>query len=275
MSDPAGIAAQPADLNVCAGSNGSFSVTASGAATGYQWQVSTDGGATWSNISGATTSTLSLSAISNSSNYKYRVIISSCDPNGITSNAVTLTVNSPAVIGTQPLNQTGCTGSSVTFSSGATGTGISYQWQVSTNGGSAFNDIPGETGSSLTLTGITSSMNQNQYQVVVNSSACPGAVNSSAATLIVTDPTSILAQPGNPDRFVQEATEVSRSTPPDQAIPTNGRLAPMVAPPGRTLAEPIPPHYHYQPSPVQVITTNTGLSFQHATLTGSLQMQQS
>ncbi len=198
VSDPAGIAAQPADLNVCAGSNGSFSVTASGAATGYQWQVSTDGGATWSNISGATTSTLSLSAISNSSNnYKYRVIISSCDPNGITSNAVTLTVNSPAVIGTQPLNQTGCTGSSVTFSSGATGTGISYQWQVSTNGGSAFNDIPGETGSSLTLTGITSSMNQNQYQVVVNSSACPGAVNSSAATLIVTDPTSILAQPGN------------------------------------------------------------------------------
>ena len=40
-----------------------------------QWQVSTDGGSTWSNISGATSTTFTLSTTTTSENgYKYRAV---------------------------------------------------------------------------------------------------------------------------------------------------------------------------------------------------------
>jgi hypothetical protein len=62
--------------------NGSASFTASaatsgGAAISYQWQFSTDAGATWANISNATTSTLSLSGLTTAdSGTRYRAAAS-------------------------------------------------------------------------------------------------------------------------------------------------------------------------------------------------------
>ena len=46
---------QPKDSTICEGGNVCFSATASGALS-LQWQVSTDGGTTWKDISGATSS---------------------------------------------------------------------------------------------------------------------------------------------------------------------------------------------------------------------------
>lgn len=42
----------------------------------YQWQQSTDGGSTWSNMSGKTSSTLMLSATPEMDNYRYRCVAS-------------------------------------------------------------------------------------------------------------------------------------------------------------------------------------------------------
>ena len=87
---------QPTPTAVCAGSNTSFSVTAAG--TGpftYQWQVSTDNGATYNNISGANSSTYAIAgATTNMNGYKYRVVVTGAAPcSPVTSSAVTLTVN--------------------------------------------------------------------------------------------------------------------------------------------------------------------------------------
>src|SRR3954470_2110613 len=42
---------QPSATTVCEGSNASFTITATGSGTlTYQWQVSTDAGATWSGV---------------------------------------------------------------------------------------------------------------------------------------------------------------------------------------------------------------------------------
>ncbi|MEI7595239.1 MAG: PKD domain-containing protein [Bacteroidota bacterium] len=108
------ISSQPSAQTKCNGEAASFSVTATGG-NGYQWQVSTDNGATWTNVtgaiySGATTSTLAISAVISSMNtYKYRCVISesvgSC-PN--TSNAALLTVNS-GVAPTYTINKTDAT----------------------------------------------------------------------------------------------------------------------------------------------------------------------
>jgi hypothetical protein len=83
----------PQNTIVCAASNVSFSVTASGPVTGYQWQLSTDGGSTFNNISGATTTSLILNAVTQSQNAnQYRCVVTGgCAP--VNSNAAILTVN--------------------------------------------------------------------------------------------------------------------------------------------------------------------------------------
>lgn len=58
----------------------------------YQWQVSTNAGATWANISGATLSTLSFAATVSDNGKRYRCIISAAGSASVTSNPATLTV---------------------------------------------------------------------------------------------------------------------------------------------------------------------------------------
>ena len=74
------ISTQPTNDSTPIGSGATFSVVASGAGTvSYQWQLSTDGGGTWTDVidggayAGAGTSTLALSAVSGAMNgYRYR-----------------------------------------------------------------------------------------------------------------------------------------------------------------------------------------------------------
>ena len=66
----------------------------------YQWQLSTDGGANYNNIAGATNATLNLTAVTASmNNYRYRCVLTSagCAVPAI-SNAAILTVNLLAAI---------------------------------------------------------------------------------------------------------------------------------------------------------------------------------
>ena len=217
VSTPASISAQPLAAVICAGSNANFSVTATGNNLNYQWQVSTDGGNSYSDITGATNSTLSLNAVSAAMNGNmYRVRIGSCDPDGLNSLSALLTVNSPASITAQPADLTVCTGNNAVFSATATGTDLSYQWQVSTDGGNTFTDIGGEANSTLSLVSVNNSMNGNRYRVMVNSGACPPAINSSASLLTVNNAASIASDPesqvtcsGTDVNFVADASGVS------------------------------------------------------------------
>jgi hypothetical protein len=123
------------------------------------------------------------------------VIVFSCNPTGLNSTAVTLTVNSAASIGTQPSNVSACTGTDASFTVSATGTTVSYQWQVSTNGGTSYSTIPGATSATLLLTGVTAGMNNNLYQVIVTSAACGTPVTSTGGSLTVSNAANISAQP--------------------------------------------------------------------------------
>jgi hypothetical protein len=71
------ISAQPSSTSVTAGNSATFSTTAAAtlptATIAYQWEQSTDGGTTWGNVSGATSSSLALSSLTTGSNgYRYR-----------------------------------------------------------------------------------------------------------------------------------------------------------------------------------------------------------
>ena len=198
VNTPASISNQPANQSICSGESATFVVTAAGSANTYQWQVSTNNGTTFTDISGATGTSLSLTNVDASfNNNQYHVVISSCSPNSVISSNVTLTVNSAALITNQPTNQSACEGSNAVFAATITGNSISYQWQISTDGGATFTDITGATGASLTIANITAVMNNNRYRVKANSSSCPGVVTSTAATLTVSDNPVISAQPND------------------------------------------------------------------------------
>lgn len=190
------ISASPSSPTICSGNAITFSVTAAGGGLTYQWQVSTDNGSTYSNISntgiytGATTSVLRLaSGVTTSySGYKYQCVVTgSCG--SATSSAATLTVNSPISITTPPSSSAICEGVTTTFSVSATGTSPSYQWKVSTNSGVSYTNISagstysGETTATLTITGATAGMSGYKYQCVVTGT-CTSAT-SDAATLTI------------------------------------------------------------------------------------------
>ncbi len=97
------ITAQPVSLAQCAGTNATFSVTATGTALTYQWQK---GGV---NIAGATNATYTINNIAPADAGSYTVVITGTCGN-ITSNAATLTVNTAPAITGQPAGATQCTG---------------------------------------------------------------------------------------------------------------------------------------------------------------------
>jgi hypothetical protein len=176
------ITSQPASLTQCVGQSATFSVAAAGTGLTYQWRESGTA------ISGATSSSYSITAVAASDAGNYDVIVTgSCG--SVTSNAATLTVSTPPAITSQPVSLTKCVGQSATFSVTATGTGLTYQWRE--NGA----NIPGATAGSYALASVGAS-DAGSYDVVI-SGACSSAVTSTTATLTVHAAPAITAQPSN------------------------------------------------------------------------------
>ncbi|WP_374442808.1 choice-of-anchor J domain-containing protein [Epilithonimonas sp.] len=185
------ITTQPTASTICAGSNTTFTASASNA-TGYQWQV--DSGSGFTNISntapyaGATTSTLTVTGATAAMNgYLYRVVVTGLCTPAATSNSAALTVNSAPSITTQPSASTICAGSNTTFTASASNA-TGYQWQV--DSGSGFTNISntapysGATTSTLTITGATAAMNGYLYRVMVTGLCTPAATSNSVALTV-------------------------------------------------------------------------------------------
>jgi hypothetical protein len=198
----AAIATNPVNFTACnTGANtATFSVTTTGTVDTYQWQVSTNNGVDWTNITNggiyanADTATLSLSGVTLSdNNNQFRCVL-----NGVVnSNPATLFVKEAVAIATQPSSAVGCTAGSASFTVAATGDGLAYQWQVSTNSGSTWDNVASATSATLTLNSLTAGMNGYQYQVIVSGAAPCSAVTSSVVTLTVNTAVAISAQPAN------------------------------------------------------------------------------
>ena len=192
------VSGQPVNSTICANANASFTITATGSSLAYQWQVSTDAGTTFSNItnsslySGTTSATLVITGATVVMNtYKYRCLVSGTCAPAVTTGIASLTVYTPISITTSPANSNICATGTTSFTLVAAGTGPTYQWQESTNSGGTWSNITnggiysGAATATLTLTGLIPSMNNNQYRCVVAGTAPCSAINSTGATLTV------------------------------------------------------------------------------------------
>lgn len=182
---PPSITKQPVGQTVVAGASATFSVTANGTSPlTYQWSKN---GAPISGATSASYTTPPTTALDNRSQF---VVVVSNAAGTITSTGVTLTVNVPPAITTQPISQRLIAGQTATFSVVATGTSpLTYQWYK--NGSKLAN----ATLSSYTIPITKTSESGESFTVTVTNVA--DSVTSGVATLTVPPPVlpSFTAQP--------------------------------------------------------------------------------
>jgi hypothetical protein len=220
------ITSQPSNSTVCEDAATSFNVGAVGANLTYQWQVFRNN--TWSNVSnatipntvtysGATSTQLILSGTkSNLSGVQYRCVVSGSCGASQTSGAATLTVNQVPTITSQPVNTTACA-SNATFTTAATGSSLTYQWQYRADGVAAYQNVSngasysGATTNQLTVIAPSVSLDQYRYRVIVTG-VCPSNPTTrtgNPAILTVARPAVITVQPSSTTPSVCEAGAVS------------------------------------------------------------------
>jgi hypothetical protein len=173
----------PSAQKVASGATATFSAAATGNPTPIlQWQVSTNGGTSFSDLPGVTSSPLSFTATTAESGYQYRAVFANADGVAVTAAAL-LTVGTPPTVTLNPSAQTVASGSTATFSAAATGDPAPFlQWQVSTNGGTSFSNLPGVTSSPLSFTATTADSGYQYRAVFANAD---GVATTTAALLTV------------------------------------------------------------------------------------------
>jgi len=186
---------QPDTLNLCAGSDGSFTVGSSVAGFTYQWFGSQDNGNSFVTISispvygNVSTNELTLSSVplSENGNLFFCKISGPCG-NPLFTDTVPLYVAPPNLsITGDPQDKNTCTGEEVIFTFPHSGAGI-FQWQVDT--GNGFEDvqnslnISGSETATLTFKSISNDYNEAKFRCVI-SGGCQGEVITKEAQIKV------------------------------------------------------------------------------------------
>jgi subtilisin-like proprotein convertase family protein len=127
----------------------------------------------------------------------YSVVVTTSTPCTSAPLNVAVNVVNPVSNVVNPTNQSACVDGSATFSVSASGGPISYQWQVSTNGGATYSNITGATSATLTLNNVTQTMHNNLYRVVLSAPPCAGTTTTASATLTV-NPLPLVTLSANP-----------------------------------------------------------------------------
>ncbi|CAN5183662.1 hypothetical protein BH11ACT1_BH11ACT1_26320 [soil metagenome] len=199
------VTTSPTDQTAASGTDATFTASGTGTPTPtVSWQSSPDG-ATWTDIAGATSGTLTVQSVTYAlSGTLYRALVSS-DQGTAPTAAAQLTVTPIAPTVSNPSGTTVVSGNDATFGVTVTGDPTpTIQWQRSVGG--SWSDIAGATATTLVLTGVTTHDDGALVRAVVNSIA--GTDTSASAKLsvdpsapTVTDPGSVSASSGHDATF--------------------------------------------------------------------------
>jgi hypothetical protein len=177
----------------------------------YQWQTSTDNGATWSNItdgavySGSSTNDLVWNVSMALNGNLIRYIVTDPANNCSTTSAYVdtiIVIGSPSVLTPSPISANICPGATANFAI-TDSVGVSYQWQISTNGGASWTNTTngptysGSTTNTLTITGATTAARYRVQRSVTGDDFTTCPTPSNYAPLSIKTVTSITGQPAN------------------------------------------------------------------------------
>jgi alpha-tubulin suppressor-like RCC1 family protein len=187
----------PASTTVQEGQSATFEAAGSGFPTpSVQWELSTNGGGTWSKIAKATADTFTIaSAKTSESGYEYRATFENAAGHA-TSTPATLTVQLAPKVTTQPASTTVEVGAGATFEAAAAGVPTpTVQWELSTDGGGSWSAVGGATTDQLTIASAQRSETGDEYRASFENVA--GHATSMAATLTVQDSPKVTEQPAS------------------------------------------------------------------------------
>ncbi len=196
VNSPASITTEPVvSQTLCEGNAASFNVVASGTGLTYQWKLGATNLVDGGTISGATTSTLDISSLVAGDAGNYTCEITDLCASTLISAVSVLTVNSGAVITTDPIaTQTLCEGSAASFDVIATGTGLSYQWKLGATSLVDGGTISGATTSTLDISSLVSG-DAGNYTCEVTATGCGSPTTSAVSALNVNVPATITTEP--------------------------------------------------------------------------------
>jgi subtilisin-like proprotein convertase family protein len=117
-------------------------------------------------------------------NTNYSVVYSTTTPCVSPATVIPVSVSNPVTNVANPVNATTCINGNTSFTAGANGNPLTYQWQRSTDAGITYTNIAGATSATLNVNGVTLAMNNNRYRCVITAAPC-GSVNTAAAVLTV------------------------------------------------------------------------------------------
>ncbi len=171
----------PSTLGVCDGDDLNLSVTAANA-VGYQWYGPSGALADGGNVSGATTSALTITNTTAANAGAYYVQITGTAPCApVNSVTTTVTNDHPAAITTEPSDMTVCHTLGTSVSVVATGANLTYQWYEGSTLLSNTAPYSGTGTATLAISDV-SGLNGNEYSVVVTGS-CGSPAESDTAIL--------------------------------------------------------------------------------------------
>jgi hypothetical protein len=164
------------------GNPGILEVAASGIGLTYAWYQGSNALADTTNFQGSASDALVFSYLDATNAGNYTVVVSN-QAGAVTSSVAVISVNAtptPPVFTLQPISVTTSLGSTVTFTASAIGTGpITFQW----NEDGA--PISGATGSSYTLTRVTTNLTGSTYSVTATGGAPPSATSTNAVLTVL------------------------------------------------------------------------------------------
>jgi hypothetical protein len=211
VEGPLSVDTDPTNVTECHGNGTTFSAVASNSGASpilYTWQISTDNGGTFLDLSngtpytGATTITLQISNVAGLDSRQYRVKIYTATCDTVFSAAAILRVEGPLSITQHPSDTTECSGNAASFTAGASNAGavgtLNLLWQVSVSGG-AFVDLSNTgvyTGTSTTTLDISNVANlyNRRYRMKAWTGECD-TLFTDPADLIVEGPIAVNDEP--------------------------------------------------------------------------------
>ena len=212
-SETGSYVSNPADQTVGVGDTATFSVSALGEVSSYQWKYSTDG-TKWNNvtIAGAKTADLAIAATAAKDGRQFKCVVTFADGQVIESEAATLNVIANEIT-TQPADASAAQGTTATFTVAATNA-ASYQWQYSKDG-STWNKVTTASATTDTLeVAATATKSGRQYRCVVTfnngtKATSDAATLTVAANAITSQPAAATVSAGQTATFSVEATNAA------------------------------------------------------------------
>ncbi|HLP71739.1 MAG TPA: PKD domain-containing protein [Bacteroidales bacterium] len=184
---------QPKDTTACLGAGAQFSVTATGAAISYTWQVSSGAGfvnvVDDATISGSATNTITIvNAPASYNNKIFRVKLTGACGAPLYSNFAILKINLSPTVSINPVNKAICDGGGpIVFSASGSGQIDSLRWQVFSGG--TWKDVhddavySGSSSQQLTLMTIPLTFNGNLYRMAIKAKCITVYTNTALLTV--------------------------------------------------------------------------------------------